>query len=274
MCGSSDRTRLYRLPPFAVARCNACGFHYLTPRLPEAAMLDRYQRGDYFEGGDLGYDSYADQTPALRATFRRVVDNLVRSGLAGGDLLDVGCGYGLLLDEARGAFRGLAGTELSDEAADQARRRGLDVITGGLDALPEDRTFDCIVCAHVIEHVYDPRAFVTTLRERLRPGGSIVVATPDMGSAWRRSMRSRWPSFKVPEHVLYFDQRRLTRLLDEAGFEAVRPFPYPHAFPLALVADKVGLGALGRRSGRLSSISVWLPATTLALSARRPVAGP
>jgi len=274
MCGSSDRTRLYRLPPFAVARCSACGFHYLTPRLPEAAMLVLYQRGDYFEGGDLGYDSYADQTRALRATFRRVAHNLVRSGLAGGDLLDVGCGYGLLLDQARGAFRSLAGTELSDEAAAQARRRGLDVVTGGLDALPGDRTFDCIVCAHVIEHVYDPRSFVATLRERLRPGGSVVIATPDMGSAWRRSLRSRWPSFKVPEHVLYFDRRTLARLLDEAGFDDVREFPYPHAFPLALIADKVGLGALGRLSNRLRSVSVWLPATTLALSARRPAADP
>jgi SAM-dependent methyltransferase len=270
MCGAADRTLVYRLGPFGVVRCTACQLHYLSPRLPEDAMLELYRSGEYFEGGDVGYDSYADQAPALRATFRRVVAHLVRSGFAGGDLLEVGCGYGFLLDEARRVFRSCTGTEFSDDAAAAARDRGLEVFTGGIDALPPDRRFDCIVCAHVVEHVYDPRGFVASLRPLLRPGGSVVLGTPDMGSLWRRSMRSRWPSFKVPEHVLYFDRRSLTSLLVDAGFEQVRSFPYPHSFPLALVATKLGLGGLGRRAGRFGTLPIRFPATTLALSARVP----
>ena len=226
MCGGTQRSRLYRLGTFAVVRCSACGFRYLSPRLTEASMLEVYRSGAYFEGGEVGYDSYAGQAPALRATFRRVVADMVKAGFGGGDLLEIGCGYGFLLEEARSAFRSCSGTEFADEAASAARARGLDVVTGGIEALPPGRRFDCIVATHVIEHVYDPRGFIGAVKLLLRPGGTLLLGTPDMGSLWRRTMGARWPSFKVPEHVLYFDRPSLTGLLADSGFERVQPFPY------------------------------------------------
>lgn len=274
MCRSDAGAVAYSFPPFAVVRCTTCGFYYLSPRLPEGAMLELYRSGEYFEGGEMGYDSYEEQEGALRATYRRLVRQLVRAGYAGGDLLEVGCGYGFLLEEARRAFNSCTGTEFSADAARAARARGLAVFVGGIDGLPVGSTFDCIVAAHVVEHVYDPHAFVAGLRDLLRPGGRMVLGTPDMGSAWRRTMGARWPSFKIPEHVMYFDRRSLTRLLSDAGMEEVRPFPFPHAFPLSLVAKKVGMGFIARRLGRAGAIPVWLPATTLAASARRPYGEP
>lgn len=230
-------------------------------------MLELYRSGEYFEGEDVGYHNYGDQEPALRATFRRVARHLVAGGFAGGDLLEIGAGYGFLLEEARSSFQSVIGTEFSEAAASAARSRGLNVITGGVEAVPEDRQFDLIICAHVVEHVYDPHAFVAILASHLRPGGHLVLGTPDMGSLWRRAMGRRWPSFKIPEHVLYFDRRSLTKVMVTAGLDQVAGFPYPHSFPLSLVLRKVGMGSAG---GRLAATPIWLPATTLALVARRP----
>lgn len=232
-------------------------------------MLDVYRSGDYFEGGESGYDSYHAQEPALRATFRRVVANLVAAGFSGGDLLEVGCGYGFFLEEAALAFRTLTGTELSAGAAAAGRARGLRVVAGGLDALPPEARFDCIFSGHVIEHVYDPHPFVERLAGLLRPGGVLVLGTPDGGSAWRRLLRSRWPSYKLPEHVVFYDYASLTRLLSDSGLMEVQRFRYPHAFPLSLVWRRLGIGALGRAFGRLGRLVIWLPATTVAVSGRR-----
>jgi SAM-dependent methyltransferase len=270
MCGSSERVARYALLPYGVVRCARCGMHYLSPRLPEQVMLDLYRTGDYFEGREVGYDSYAEQEAALRATFRRVAKDLVKAGYAGGDLLEVGAGFGYLLETVRPDFRSVMGTEYAAAAAEAAQARGLDVRVGGLDAVPADRMFDCIVGAHVIEHVYDPRAFVGELMTRLRPGGRVILGTPDMGSAWRRLMGRRWPSFKVPEHVLYFDRPTLTALLIDAGFEDVRSLPYLHSFPLSLIFGKLGVRSASRRLGALGRLPVPLPATTLALSGRKP----
>ena len=96
--------------------------------------------------------------------------------------------------------------------------------------------------------------------------GSLVLAAPDAGSFWRRGMGRRWPSFKLPEHVLYFDRHTLGRLMAESGLVDLAPVPYPHAFPLPLVASKLGW----RLPRTLQGINLWLPATTVAVIGTKP----
>lgn len=269
LCGSAASAPVHRFGPYGVVRCRDCGLDYLSPRLTEPAMRVRYESGDYYEGGAAGYDSYLAQEPALRATFSRVLTNLVAAGFTGGDLLEIGSGYGFFLDEARDTFRTMTGTELSEEAAAGARSRGLNVLTGGLDELPAAARFDCIFSGHVIEHVYEPHEFMARLVSLLRPGGVMVLGTPDGGSVWRRLMGASWPSYKLPEHVAFYSRGTLSRLLGEAGLVDVQPFSYPHAFPLSLILQRLGLGRLARRSGRLGGLALWLPATTVAMAGRR-----
>jgi hypothetical protein len=77
-------------------------------------------------------------------------------------------------------------------------------------------------------------------------------------------MGRRWPSFKVPEHVLYFDYLTLSSLMYRTGLTDVQKLPYPHAFPLGLITAKFGF-KLPRWLGRLN---VWVPATTVAACGR------
>ncbi len=240
--------------------------HYLYPRLTEQAMHQVYRDPSYYEGGSSGYadTSYIDQETSLRATFKSLLRNLDRRGMTGGNLLEVGCGYGYLLDEARLYFRHRTGTEFSEDGAARARATGAEVFVGGIEQLPRDASFDCAVAIQVIEHIYDPIGFVGELATRVKPGGYVVLATPDIGGGLRKLMGRRWPSFKVPEHVVYFDFDSLQRLLAGAGLVEVRRLPYPHAFPLGLVAAKFGLSL----PQPLERINVWVPATTVAAYGR------
>jgi SAM-dependent methyltransferase len=235
-------------------------------------MLRAYRADSYFEsagegeGGAPGYSSYLAQEPTLRATFRRLLARMRRLGMTGGRLLEVGCAYGFFLDEARGDFRWRAGTEYSPAAAARARLMADAVYQGGLDEVPAEERFDCAVLIHVIEHVYRPRELVARLVERLRPGGWVVLAAPDMEGFWRPLLGRRWPFFKVPEHVTYFARPSLTQLLAAAGCRRVEPLPYEGSFALELIAEKLGVSLprwLGRRR-------LWLPATTAACAGQRP----
>ena len=267
LCGSERRELRFRLQePYSVARCNACGFHYLYPRLAESAIREAYQHSSYYEGGICGYAdaSYTDQETALRATFKRLLNNLSKLGLTGGDLLEVGCGYGYLLDEAAHYFERRTGTDFSAEAAAIARSAGAEVFVGGIEQIPCGSRFDCVVAIQVIEHVYDPRCFLEQLATHAKPGGHIVLATPDIGGVLRKTMGRRWPSFKVPEHVLYFDFRTLRMLMSRAGLRDVRRLPYPHAFPLGLIATKFR----SRIPRLLARLNVWVPTTTVAVCGR------
>jgi len=268
LCGSAEGGALVRqIDPYAVRRC-ACGLLFLSPRLAESAMREDYERLDYFEGGGTGYASYAAQEATLRSTFRGLLRGMRRHGLTGGRLLEVGCAYGYFLEEAQGSFSHRAGTDYSPEALARASGRADALILGGPSDVPRE-PFDCAACIHVIEHVYDPVPWLVEIRERLRPGGWLVLATPDAGSRWRPLMRSRWPFYKVPEHVTYFDRSSMTRLMLAAGFEAVRSLPYPSIFPLGLAVQKLGASL----PQALARLPVRLPGATLCLAARRPEAG-
>lgn len=267
LCGSDRKRKAYpNFHTYQVVRCASCNFYYLYPRPNEAAMLDLYSKNDYFEGEEAGYQSYTEPEPALRATFRRLMINMKKQEITGGSLLEVGCGYGYLLDEAKHFFNFRVGTDFSPQAVEQAKTRPELVYQGGVDRVPPARNFDCIIATQVIENVYQPQLFLEELATHLKPGGKMVIATPDMGSFWRYIMRDLCPSFKIPEHILYFNKKSLSVLMKRIGLKNIRTFPYPHAFPLLLTASKLNVTL----PSSLNKYNLWMPATTLALYGTYP----
>jgi SAM-dependent methyltransferase len=172
------------------------------------------------------------------------------------------------LDAARPYFSFRAGTDYSPAAVRGAEAVADRVYLGGLEVLETNERFDVIVLNQVIEHVYRPVPFLRELRQRLSPDGRIVLATPDMNSPLRYLLGSRWPSYKIPEHVIYFDHASLARTMGEAGFDSITRVPYPHAFPLGVLLEKFRLP----RPGALDSFPVWVPWTTLALYGKKAIA--
>src|SRR6185436_1913961 len=78
--------------------------------------------------------------------------------------------------------------------------------------------FDVIASFHVIEHVDSPKRFVTAMAERIRPGGLLVLETPDIHSVPFWMMKSKWRQF-IPEHYFFFERATLSKLLEDCGFE-------------------------------------------------------
>ena len=263
LCASNVKAKAYLdFYPYGVVRCKSCNLYYLSPRLTEETMLNLYSKNNYFEGEGNGYQDYLQQEKSLRATFRQLLINLSDRKLTGGRLLEIGCGYGYLLDESRNFFKYRVGTDFSATALEYAKNRADRVVQGGIDAVPNEELFDCIISSQVIEHVYDPKKFLQQTLSRLKPKGKVVIATPDMGSFWRYLMGHKWSSFKLPEHILFFDKKTLSSLMKEVGIVNVKAIPYPHAFPLTLVASKLHI----KLPSFFNKYNLWIPATTLALS--------
>jgi SAM-dependent methyltransferase len=236
---------------------------YLSPRLNEPAMLRFYEDDKYFESGDIGYTSYTQQEVSLRYSFRRFLEQLHRRNLSGGSLLEVGCGYGFLLDEAKPYFDYRAGIDFSG-AVKSASERADRVYQGDLDMIPDVERFDCIILVSVIEHVHRPVEYMRKLRQRLRPGGKLVVATPDVDSIFRRLLGRRWPGFQViPEHVAFYSRPTLSALMAKAGFARVLRVPYVRAYPANLVVEEFNVWPTIMR--RLGERNVAFPGYMVAL---------
>ncbi len=263
--------RNYLMDGYRVDEC-VCGHWYLSNRPTEAEMFALYASDEYFAGCEEGgYSSYAAQEDALRRTFRRLLSEMDKRGMRGGRLLEIGCGYGYFLDEARRYFDELVGTDFSRDAVEQAGRvETATVHLGGIEQVREEPVHDVAVAIEVLEHVYRPVWFLSELRKRLKPGGSVVIVVPNAGSVLRRLMGTSWPSWKLPEHISHFTASSLARALKRAGFVRPSRIPLAHAYPAGLVLEKLGVS---RCPAWLARRPVWLPGVVMAMEATKPVTG-
>jgi len=116
-------------------------------------------------------------------------------------ILEIGCGSGAYLDHCRSAgFRSLCGIEFNHQAIAECRRKGHDVSDRPLeDIVSSNDRFDRVFAFQVLEHVVDPIAFLRNAAGVLRPGGQLIVSTPNQDSFLRRF---QWPLLDLPPHHL------------------------------------------------------------------------
>jgi SAM-dependent methyltransferase len=168
-------------------------------------------------------------------TRRRLVASTLEVVPRGARCLDVGCGGGLLLDEAARHFE-CTGLEPSGFAAAEARRRGHVVVETTLeDADIAAGSFDVLFLDSVIEHVTSPTAALAKARRLLRPGGVIVVKTPKFGGPTYRMHGAAWNGFRHGRHLHLFDGPTLAACLRRAGFEVLARPKRDRAFDDVLV---------------------------------------
>jgi 2-polyprenyl-3-methyl-5-hydroxy-6-metoxy-1,4-benzoquinol methylase len=225
-------------------RCSTCGFYYVGERnsalaygpdsAAETAIRIEHANGRF---ADLPR-AEERRLNELNARWRL---ELIERFSDGGRLLEVGCGRGDFLRVAAERFK-VSGVEPNPGLARDAARECV-VHQGVVEDAPHDAEwtgFDVVAALHVIEHVRSPAQFVGELSRRLRPGGLLVIETPDIGSAPFRWLGPRWRQF-IPEHYYFFDRSTLARLLGERGF-ALRD--------LRSIGKHASLGLVMNRLGR------------------------
>jgi 2-polyprenyl-3-methyl-5-hydroxy-6-metoxy-1,4-benzoquinol methylase len=203
---------------FTITRCSSCG---LIRTLPIPSDISRYYPSGYY-GGDRRYNRLLEVLLG-KLYSRRAAAIERRSGVTGGRVLDVGCGRGWLLDAFRRRGWTATGTELTEESARYAREAlHLDVLVGdrAVHALPE-ATYDVVILWHVLEHIAEPASLVADVARVLRPGGTLLVAVPNAGSAEARWGRDRWFHLDVPRHLVHFTPATLRSTLHGAGLLTV-----------------------------------------------------
>lgn len=224
-------------------KCDACGAFFLHP-MPDAATLGELYPDSYVEPEDLerakpvsplklarlklrhGY-AHLDARPLaaladrLLAPFRRA-DRAI-DFVPGGSLLDVGCGNGRYLRTMRSLGWQVEGVELNRQSAEFCRSTQLSVHNGDLaSAQFPSASFDVITARHVIEHIPTPHDFMAELARLLKPGGHLVVETPNFSSLGWALFGTKWYATGIPYHLMLFSPGNLALLASRHGLVPVR----------------------------------------------------
>jgi len=154
--------------------------------------------------------------------------------------LDVGCSTGNLgaaLIERKGCR--IQGIDINPDALTQATQKGyeqvyaLDLIRdpGALGKVP-DFTFDCIICADVLEHLVSPELILPILANKLRPGGSMIISLPNVAFGLNRfqlllgNWNYREYGIMDKTHLRFYTIQSGVRLAKESGLEVRKVRPY------------------------------------------------
>lgn len=205
-----SRRLLVRNSHGAIHVCAECGWGVVAP-LPDQEQLNRAYR-------TRSEPAYLADTAPRRVMFARELDALTRLvGRSPESLLDIGCAYGILLEEAGARSIPALGLELSDAAVRHCRNAGLAVRQGGVESLGREDRFDIVCMWDVLEHLVDPAAVLRRIRRHTKAGGILSVVVPDRESMAARVLGERWWSV-CEMHLHYPTGRGMGYLLRLAGF--------------------------------------------------------
>jgi SAM-dependent methyltransferase len=168
----------------------------------------------------------------LEETYRKLVlrdhVNFVHRALQetrlSGAIVDVGCGGGLFPRLLAQRGHRVYGLDYSTQAASTAWRvNGVPAAAAVLSGAPL-RPGSCraITMFHVLEHLYDPAAYLQAAHDLLQHGGRLIVQVPNAASWQFLLFGEAWNGLDVPRHLIDFRDRDVDRLLDHCGFEVVR----------------------------------------------------
>jgi SAM-dependent methyltransferase len=217
--------------PGRVVRCTACGAVYKKPSPDARPLWDYYRDPKYRELHYWSFDEAAAR--ALERTLDAIVS--VTGDPASRTLLEIGCGTGQFLQLAQQRGFEVSGVELNADHVAEARSRtnGSPIVCGDFMTEPFDRRFDVIAMLDLIEHLPDPLRALRRSCELLKPGGHVVVYTPNHGGITPRvadlAYRVTRGSVAGPVkeifdclHVVFFDVRSLQSALERSGFGVTR----------------------------------------------------
>ena len=153
-----------------------------------------------------------------------IVDASRRHQVPMGRLIEIGPGFGTFAALASNSknFEQVVAVERTPEMAQACRDRGVNVIEGAVEEIAPETIglADVLVSFEVIEHLFDPGAFVRMVARMLRAGGLLVLTCPN-GDGFDTMMLGSRSGAVDSEHVNLFNPASLSGLLEKAGFEVL-----------------------------------------------------
>lgn len=215
--------------------CKRCGLVYMNPR-PTSNEYRQFHIEDFLRErhGLVEAEQLVPKIKGSDLKMKSEVASFMGSILKPGSrVLDVGCGFGTLLNILKTKYGAVVqGIELATVDVEAAKTfYSLELFNGSLKDFflkYSDQKFDLIALHHTFEHMSEPRAELATMREMLAPGGVLYIGVPNV-----MNLKKRPEIFFQMGHAYSYSPHTLEKILSLEGFKIIK-FNRRAAFPGAM----------------------------------------
>lgn len=257
---------------FRMVRCRRCGLVRSDPVLPSEALTTLYTQSRFTYQNEIAY---------LKQTYGRYLRRCERLLSAKDRLLEIGCGNGFFLEEARAqGFREVQGVEPSGDAISAAHPAIRPHITQAMfshDLFPPD-SFDVACLFQTLDHLADPARVLGDVMALLRPGGFLFAFNHNVSSWSARFFGERSPIIDI-EHTYLYDPNTVRRLCESVGYTVIEARPAWNKLSLGYLASLIPLSPVVLKDAlirfltvsRLARVPLWLPLGNMYVIAQKPL---
>jgi 2-polyprenyl-3-methyl-5-hydroxy-6-metoxy-1,4-benzoquinol methylase len=244
LCNSGDLVAVKEYSMHHLVKCRNCSFVF-SRKIPSDAEL-AYVYNTFF----LIQQSVS---PITVKRYHEMLDYFEPYRKTN-NIIDVGCGDGYFLDEAKKRGWNVYGTEYMDSKVAFCRQKGISMAQGILN--PNNYTpdfFDVIASIEVIEHINNANEEIKNFNRILRHGGIVYLTTPHYNSLSRYVFHGKWNVISYPSHLSFYTKKPLKKLFESSGFALVR-FA---TTGISVSQAKLSLGKnISQKSGSLSDVNM------------------
>ena len=202
--------------------CENCKTLFTNRNVNLSQLLKNYEIAEY--------DSNVEAKYAAKTYVKNLQKALPKFK---GSVLDIGAGDGAFLSAALGVLAtSNLGIEPSIKAIAKNDDNRVNIKNIAIEDLETNEKFDLVTCFQTIEHLNNPREFITNIKRFINPGGYFAISCHNRLSLTNKILGEKSPIFDV-EHLQVFTDQGIEKLFSGLNFKIVYSNKYRNKYPLS-----------------------------------------
>jgi SAM-dependent methyltransferase len=234
ICNTSEHEiKLYKIKSGFLVKCTKCGLYYVNPRNKD--LIDSYKYG----GVDELFEEKMFNINGKIKEFSEYIDEVEKLLGRKGNILDIGCFDGLLLNEAKKRGWNCFGIEPNIAAANYANKKyDVNVQSCVLEnAKFNNKFFDAVIMSAVLEHHPYPIELLYGVKKLLKKNGIVVISVPYV-PFYINILRSRWRMY-ICDHYYFLKNRPMKKMLEKVGLTIIKSSFVKKSVDLEVISERI-----------------------------------